>query len=362
MHDFDDFHDDFPSTSRRVTWPVGVDPRGRAGPTRGQASGPHWRRTGLGLYVPTDVPLTTPQRIVEAAKLLPSDDRAPGGVAGGVTGWGALHWLGGGWFEGSAADGSPLDVDLACSYRRPWPGVAICEEGLDPQELIEVDGVRVTVAVRSVCFMMRRAPSLVAAVRAFDMAAHNDLVSLEEVHDYASEHRGWTGIPQCRDALLHCDENAWSPREVDMRLMWTREAGLARPLTNAPVFDLQGRHIGTPDLLDPVVGVIGEYDGSLHLAGPQRSIDVRREARFRDVGLEVVTMLASDLPDHQAVVGRLRAAYARAEPRARTDRPWTITPPQWWTPTSTVTQRRALTPEQRRRFLAIRRQASKPPR
>ena len=38
-----------------------------------------------------------------------------------------------------------------------------------------------------------------------------------------------------------------------------------RPLCNVPVFDRFGQHIGTPDLLDPVAGVVGEYDGALHL-------------------------------------------------------------------------------------------------
>ena len=218
---------------RDEVWPVRVDPSGRRGPTRNQSTGPHWRRTGPGLYVPTAIPRTVGQRIVEAAAVLPA--------YGAVTGWAALRWCGGAWFEGLRSDATtPLDVQLACDHRRPVPGITICEEGLDPSELTCVDGVRVTTPVRSVCFLMRYAYDLTAAVRALDMAAYNDLVSIAEVSDYAAHHNAWTGIPQCREALPHCDENAWSPCEVDMRLIWEREAELPRPLTNVAIFDLHG--------------------------------------------------------------------------------------------------------------------------
>jgi len=334
-----------------VVWPVPVDRHGEGGLSRKRAEGPNWRRTSAGLYVPADTPVTPEQRIVEAAAALPR--------FGGVTGWGALRWAGGAWFDGMTAGGrEPLDVQLACAHRRPQPGIAICEEGLDPDELVMVDGVPITSPVRSVCFQMRYAASVRAAVRAFDMAAYNDLVSLEEVEAYAACHSGWTGIPQCREALPFCDENSWSPPEVDMRMVWTRDAECPRPLCNVPIFGVDGRMIGTPDLFDPVAGVIGEYDGALHLAGAQRSRDLRREAAFRDLQLEYVTMLQGDAADLGPLIKRIRSAYRRAERIPRALRRWTITPPVGWTPTRTVAQRRALTEDQRSRFLAIRRQVS----
>ena len=75
-----------------TVWPVGIDPWGTDGPTRGSARGPRYRRTSHGLYVPADVERTVEQRIVEAAALLHG--------WGGVTGWAALRWLGGYWFDG----------------------------------------------------------------------------------------------------------------------------------------------------------------------------------------------------------------------------------------------------------------------
>jgi hypothetical protein len=151
------------------------------------------------------------------------------------------------------------------------------------------------------------------------------------------------------------DENAWSPTEVAMRRVWQHEAQLPRPLCNHPVFDLHGRHLGTPDLVDPVAGVAGEYNGAVHLEGAQRSRDVAREAVFRDVGIEVVEMLAADLANPFPFISRLRSAYRRAERVPASDRRWTVVPPRWWVPTYTVEQRRALDDAQRQRFLAHRR-------
>ncbi len=117
---------------------------------------------------------------------------------------------------------------------------------------------------------------------------------------------------------------------------------------NRPIFDLSGQHIGTPDHLDPVAGVIAEYDGAHHLEKNQCVTDVNRDARYRDHQLEVVVRTAGDRRDD--FLERLAAAYRRAG-RRRTARTWTIEPPEWWTPTTTVEHRRVLTPEQRSKWL-----------
>src|SRR6478735_7166969 len=280
-----DFHPNRPG----IVAPVRVDPRGLSGPTRAATRGPDWQRTSRGLFVPSWVDRdVTEQRIVEAAALLPR--------YGGVTGWAALRWWGRRWFDRSGQGSALPAVPLATGGLRirPQEGVAICEEKLDPRDLTCFDGLRVTSPVRAVCFAMRYARSVREAVAILDMAAYTDLVSIDELTAYALEHPAWTGIPQCRDAIPYADENTWSPTEADMRWTWTVEAGRPRPLCNCPVFDRSGRHVGTPDLLDPVAGVVGEYAGSLHLVGRQRSSDLQHEEDYRALGLEFVTMVAAD--------------------------------------------------------------------
>jgi hypothetical protein len=333
---------------------VRLDPAGQTGPTRGQAKGSRWRRSSHGLFVPSSVDASrVEQRIVEAAILIP-----PGG--GAVTGWAALCWLGGTWFQGTNAVGEPLPVDLAMwSNIREQQGVSVREERLDPRDVLEVDGLPITIPVRSVAFAMRYAANLREAVAVFDMAAFNDLVSKDELVAYAGLApreglSGWTGMPGCRKSTDLVDENAWSPREVGTRLNWELDAGLPRPLTNVPVFDLSGNHIGTPDLLDPVAGVAVEYNGALHLEGARRARDVRREEAFRQVGLECLTVLAGDSLSRPLLAGRMIAARERALWIPEDQRPWTIRPPAWWIPTLTVAQRRALTESQRARLLSHR--------
>jgi hypothetical protein len=326
--------------------PVRVDPSGVEGPTRGQARGRTWRTTTRGLVVPCDVLATSQQRTLEASAVLGENEA--------VTGWAALDWQGARWFDGTY-DGVELrDVPLvARRHLLEQPGFSVSQEFLNPRDIVTVDDLPITPAVRSVVFEMRRADSLGDAVVALDMACYSDLVSLAEVSAYLSQLGPVTGIQQARDALAEGDENSWSPRETQMRGVWTRRAGLARPLCNAPVFTTDGRHVGTPDLIDPRLGLIGLYNGRDHLTLVGATHDRDQEAAYRDLGLEPVTMLATDWAEVSAFVARVHEAVART--RERPDvRGWTLTAPRSWISTATVERRRALTAEQRRRYLRYR--------
>lgn len=336
------WHPERPGLERAVR----ADARGETGPTKGQTQGAGWRAVAPGWFRPSDPPTSVEQRIVEASYRLP--------VGGGVTGWAALRWLGGRWFEGSAADGSaiPVPITMLSSNRSHVPGVLHTKERLRPDELVTVDGLTITHAVRSVLFEMRYAPTLLAAVTHLDMACFNDLVSLDEVSAWLEENKGWTGIQQARDALALADENAWSPAEVVMRSLWTRTAGLGPVLCNVPVFDLHGRHLVTGDMLDPVVGVVGEHQGPHHFERDQRRRDIARESMLRDHGLEYVERVAGEDPTRFLI--RLRSAYARAARQPADARRWTLEAPASWVSTETVAQRRALNPRQRAVLLAHR--------
>jgi hypothetical protein len=336
------FHPSRPGLVR----PVSVDASGLAGPTRGQARGRKWRTSSRGLVVPSDVTVTSQQRTLEASAVLRHDEA--------VTGWAALDWQGARWFDGTC-DGVQLrDVPLAARrHLLTQPGFSVSQEFLDPEEIVVVDGLRVTAAVRSVVFEMRHAAGLGDAVVALDMACYSDLVSIAEVSAYVAQLGPVTGIQQARDALVEADENSWSPRESQMRGVWTRRAGLARPRCNAPVFTADGRHVGTPDLVDPRLGLLGLYNGRDHLTLVGATFDRDQEAAYRDLGLEPVTMLATDWSDLDAFVGRVHQAAKRARERHGTRR-WTLTPPSGWTSTATVERRRALTADQRRRYLRYR--------
>jgi len=330
-----------PSITRHgVVVPVPVDPAGVAGPTPGQARGPRWRRVAKDLYVPTGTASTDlEQRIVEAV--------VGCGPTAAATGWAALAWSGARWFRGTGPDGQqPLPVPVALGDRRAVrarAGVEISEDWLFEGDVVLHDGLPITVPERSVSYEARRARTMTAAVTVVDMAAYDDLVDLGALAAYVRRLGSRPGVRRLREAVDLADENAWSPQEVRMRLRWRSVAPRAGLLCNPPIFDLDGRHLVTPDLLDPAAGVVGEYDGRIHLQESTFRRDLERDSLYRDLGLELATMMSTDGRDADAFGERLRRCYARA----RTGdvpalRPWTLEQPRWWTSTATVARRRAL--------------------
>ena len=325
-----------------------VDPSGLAGPTRGQARGPRWRRTSRGLYVPSGAERTPGQRVVEAAAVLRAGEA--------VTGWAALRWARGAWFDGITSAGMLRDVPVVANRdRTAQPGLAVSQEFLHPGEIAVVDSVPVTLAVRSVVYEMRYAATLGDAVIALDMACYSDLVSIAEVAAYVAALGPVTGIQQARDAVTLADENSWSPRETTMRGVW-RMAGITGALCNRPIFTLDGRHVGTPDLVQPALGLIGQYNGSDHISLAGTVNDTKKDAAYRDHGLETVTMLVTDWSDLDDYTARLLAAARRAA-RASSAWTWTLEHPAWWRETHSVALRRSLDDHQRSRFLRYRRAA-----
>ncbi|MBB3090755.1 hypothetical protein [Nocardioides albus] len=283
--------------------------------------------------------------MLEAVVLLPN--------LGAITGWAAYAWVGAKWFAGMG-EGRPVTLATYGHKLVARPGLAISAERMPPQERCWVDGLPITNPARSIAFEMRYAADVREAVRWLDLAMASDQVSTAEAAAYVATLNGWTGVGMAREAIGLADENVWSPTEVDLRLLWRIDLGRTALVCNRPVFDLEGRHIGTPDVLDLEAGLVGEYDGKLHLEGKRRAVDIQREGLFRAAGLEYVTMVSRDLQDPSGFLRRTLEARSRAHRTPVADRRWTIDPPRWWTPTHTVEQRRALTAVERNRFLGNR--------
>ncbi len=177
------------------------------------------------------------QRIVEAVACMP-----PGSAA---TGWAALAWLAPRWFEGIGPDGrSVVPVPVAVGDHgtaRPRPGVTISEDWLFDDDVIEIDGLPITVPERSVSFEARLVGSDLAATTVVDMAIFHDLVDLAGLAAYARRLGPRPGTLRLARAVSAGDENAWSPPEVRARTLWVAHRGV-RPLCNAPIFDRAGNH------------------------------------------------------------------------------------------------------------------------
>jgi hypothetical protein len=312
--------------------PVCIDPSGRNGPTRGQVTGPRWRKVSRGLFVPSEVDASVPeQRILEQSMRL---------SGGAVTGWAACRMHGANFFDGLRADGrTPIPVPLNCgplNQIRKLQGHDLIRDIIRPREIVLIGHVPSTVVMRATFDAMRFSGNVRAAVTALDMVAAARLVSIRRMAMYLPAKQGWTGIQQCRDALPLADEFSRSPQESRLRLVWVIDARRPRPLANRPLFDLDGRLLGYPDLIDPKAGVVGEYDGEDHRDVLQHSSDVDREARFREHGLEVFRVTGPDLRKVGCVIERIQSAYRRAKHVPPDRRTWTLTPPPWWPETESL--------------------------
>ena len=316
-----------------LVWPVRLDPDGVAGPTRNQAKGRRWRRCAQGWHVPADVESTeVEQRILEQAVRVV-------GTTGAMTGWASLRWRGIAYFDGGRAGSGLLPVPLLrlAGGSRQQQGLAHWSaDQLAPSEIEIVRGVPCATVQRSLFDVVRYEPSVWRGTTAIDMTAAAGQLSVALFGEYAAHRPAWTGIPVVRRAILvACDESK-SPQETRLRLVWVLVAGLPPPLVNRPVFDSHGTLLGCPDLLDPEAGLVVEYDGADHLEARRRRKDIAREERFRDHGLEYLTVVAGQLRDPDLVASRLHRARRRARFLPDGQRRWTLTAPPWWNEPETL--------------------------
>ncbi len=303
-----------------------IDPSGVTGPTKRQASGPRFRQTSAGLYVPTSVSSeVVEQRILEQGQRIRS--------YGAVTGWAALRWRGATFFDGTSHGGTrtlPVPLVLGRARLQPDPRIQISEAQLERSERTYTGGIWCATVQRALFDAMRHAPNLRAAVVCMDMAAAGRLISVGLMAQYVALRPAWTGVPLVRQALVLASNDSLSPQETRMRLVWVVDAGFPTPLCNKPVFSLDGHLLGYPDLFDPEAGALGEYDGADHKDGKRHQRDVAREARYRDHGLEYFTVVGGDIRDRDLVVKRMVSTRQRARFDPPDRRRWTLEPPPWW--------------------------------
>jgi hypothetical protein len=306
--------------------PVRVDRSGREGPTRRQASGPRWRRTSPGRYVPAHV---DSERIVEQ-HILEQASRLPG--YGAITGWASLRWQGAAYFDGRDSVGDrllPVPLTIGEHMIRGDDSVTIRRGQLGKHERQEVRGIWCTTWQRALFDEIVRRGSLRPGVVAADMTWAARLGSPAEFWRYLDQVRPRNGVVLGRAVATLTRPTSWSPQEVSMRLCWVLDAGLPEPLGNVPVFDLAGNLLGIPDLFDEQAGVVGEYQGAVHRDPGRHRRDVERAERFRDHGLEYFEVVGGQLHEVKTA-GRMRRVRSRARFLPPEERSWTLAQPAWW--------------------------------
>jgi hypothetical protein len=165
--------------------------------------------------------------------------------------------------------------------------------GLDPADVIDVDGLRVVTPERTFFHLSERMS--VTDLVIFGDAAVRRWTSREELVGRSAGLSRRRGIVRAREALPLICAGVDSPMETRLRLLLVR-AGLPCPEVNRDVFDEGGGWVARPDLSYPVLKIAIEYDGDHHRTDRvQWRRDRARDANLREAGWIVITLTADDV-------------------------------------------------------------------
>jgi hypothetical protein len=288
-----------------------------------EVAGPLWRSPFRNVHVWSGTDADHPrQRALDAAQLLPD--------TGAVGGWAAAAIGNDGELDGRGPTGCEKQPVLLCLPRslriRRGSDVLPLRSHLDDDDVVEVDGVRVTVPVRT-AFDIARKGDLQAGVTAIDYLARGRPDFLELLADYSRDHPSLHGARKVLCALALSSCRSRSPGETRFRLLWVRDSGLCRPEVNCVVLTEDGSQLGMPDLLDAEHGVFGEYDGAGHRQIDQHTSDNSREEWIEHAGGIVVRATGPDLASYRRrSIARLQAAHNRGRAQPVSQRCWTWQP------------------------------------
>lgn len=316
----------FGSELPAARWPSSLADLAATGVTADMTRSKAWRRSSRGFFVPADTPNSTTQRILDVAPLVPA--------RGAVAGWAAAYALGVDLLDGrNPFTMAPLPVPIHLGQnlgRATPPGVRLFRERLPPVDRWVIDGLAVTSPLRTVFDGGRWAGNLVEAVVFVDQVAHALELDLGPLKLWCRPGPRWPGITRLRAALALADAASASPWESRLRVFYLLRARLPQPLVNRPVFDLDGRFLGTPDLFDPEAGLATEFDGKYHRERDQHRADNIREEGLELGNVTVCRVDSLDLRQPAQLRERLRARHAQGLRRDRRQDRWTLVEPPWW--------------------------------
>jgi hypothetical protein len=167
-------------------------------------------------------------------------------------------------------------------------GALLHRATMRPEDIVELDGVPVTSAARTLFDLARHLP-LYAGVVALDFALHEKLTSRAELDEMIELCGNWPKIRRARRALALADERTESVLESVSRLVMLR-LNIPAPRPQARVYNAAGVFRGRVDFYWEEFGVFGEADGRLKYKGDDDSLIVEkdRQDELEDLGLVAV--------------------------------------------------------------------------
>ncbi|MFT4165085.1 MAG: hypothetical protein QM650_07555 [Microlunatus sp.] len=306
----------------------------RRGVPRGTLVGPRFERTTYGYYRRAGTLPTTTQRIMDVVAGLPEGAWVAGWAAAYVRGVDTLDGL-----DDHTMAELPVPVLLPPGQRRrATDGITYRQSTLVPRGEV-IEGVPVTIAMRTALDLALLAPDLTEAVVALDAVLAARMVDRDRLQRAGSNLPSRRGVRQARAAIGLARVGVRSSWESRLRMFAGQQLGLVDLEVNRPVFDREGRLLGIPDLLDLDAGLAMEYDGATwrsdraagHRDRAQHREDNEREERLERAGLVVVRVEKDDLTRYRRQLAeRILAARRDGLSRNRARDRWTTKEPEGW--------------------------------
>lgn len=144
-------------------------------------------------------------------------------------------------------------------HKRRWLHTHVSP--LRPDEVVTVNGVRVTSAARTV-IDLARSSSFESGVVTADHALHEMAVSVEELQAARTRALRWPGATRAARVVAFADGLAESPGESRSRVQMMR-LGLPKPRLQVPMWSADGAFIGRVDFYFDEFRTVGEFDGKI---------------------------------------------------------------------------------------------------
>lgn len=266
----------------------------------------HLRRVFRGVFAATQAPDSIRFRARALALVVPESAVVTDRTAAWLHGVPVLG-------RGTHLLAPPLDLAQPGDTRTCRPGVNGGRRLFVDEDIVSLDGLRVTSAVRTACDLGRRLWRFdaLAAIDGFLRigVAHEAVLSL------TGRFKGYRGVRQLRALGPLADGRAESPGESALRLHWY-DAGLPRPDLQHCILDpTNGRLRYRLDVPAPEVRFAAEYDGEEHHSSPQdRAHDLdRRRILADEYGWTIAVFTKDDVYGrHTDIVDRLQSGFTDA--------------------------------------------------
>lgn len=206
-----------------------------------------------------------------------------------LSGWAAavVHGVPSDFLDGTWDGKAMMPVEFSVPGKdgaRQRRGVRLRWSTVPAEDTVNYEGRLMTNSLRTAVDLARWSRTPARALAAVDLSLRHGLTTAQELQAFLPLMKRRQGLPLVRAASGVGSVDAESPKESELRYYWL-ESGLPPPIVNAWIYDLRGTCMGRVDLLEPVSGYVGEFNGHWHEMWDRPALDARRNAGLRSLNL-----------------------------------------------------------------------------